>query len=387
MAQAVTGYAAPMDWNSISMTQPHTAAELGHAGALLTIDLDAIRSNYRLLRDRTPGAVCSAVVKADGYGLGAAMIARALAAEGCTHFIVAHLAEAIALRPVVPNADIIVLHGPTPGSAPVFDANRIIPVLNSPQQMAEYSAYATITGRTLPALLQVDSGMSRFGLTEAELDDLLAQPAGLAGIELRYVMSHLACADTPAHPANAAQLACFNRLRARLPGVPASLSASSGIFLGTAYHFDLVRPGAALYGIAPQNGRPNPLAPVVTLHGRVMQTRTVPTGAGIGYGHTEIAQYKMRLATVAVGYADGFLRSSKAVAWFGETRLRLVGRVSMDSIILDTTGLAEPLPPDALVELIGPHHDIDAAATAAGTIGYELLTNLGPRYARRILGA
>ena len=369
------------------MTQPHTAADLGMAGALLTIDLDAIRANYRLVRKRAAGAACAAVVKADGYGLGAAMVAQALAAEGCTHFFVAHLAEAVALRPVVPSADIIVLHGPTPGTAPAFDANRIIPVLNSPQQVAEYRAFAATTGRALPALLQVDSGMSRFGLTEAELDDLLAEPAGLAGIELRYVMSHLACADTPAHPANAAQLACFERLRARLPGVPASLSASSGIFLGAAYHFDLVRPGAALYGIAPQNRQPNPLAPVVTLHGRIMQTRHVPTGAGIGYGHSFIAQYPMRLATVAVGYADGFLRSSKGAAWFGTTRLAIIGRVSMDSIILDITDLTDPLPPDALVELIGPHHDIDAAATAAGSIGYELLTNLGPRYARRILGA
>jgi len=380
-----------MDWNPPAMTDARLSAEaaaIGHAGAVITIDLAAIRANYSLLKSRLGRTTCAAVVKADGYGLGAALVARTLAGEGCRTFFVAHLSEAIALRPAVPDAEIIVLHGPTPGAEPLFQANAIIPVLNSLEQVAGYRAFAAAMSATLPALLQLDSGMSRFGLTEDELEALLDDGDAFTGIDLRFVMSHLACADDAAHPANAAQLACFRRMLLRFPGVPASLAASSGIFLGPDYHFDLVRPGAALYGVAPQGGVANPLSPVVQLHGRVMQTRQVPVGAGVGYGHTEVAERPMRLATVAVGYADGFLRSgsSRAQAWLNGKRLAVVGRVSMDSIILDVTDFPGEIGVGTLVELIGEHHDIDAAARAAGTIGYELLTSLGSRYARCVIG-
>lgn len=385
-----------MDWSAHAMTDPAgnpDLSDIGVAGALLTIDLAALRANYRLLRDRVAPAECAGVIKADGYGLGAAHVARALVAEGCRTLIVAHLSEALVVRKAVPEAErVIVLHGPTPGAEATFHANGIIPVLNSPEQIAGWAGLSRALGQTLPALLQVDTGMSRFGLSEMELADLLARPDGLAGIGLLYVMSHLACADEPERSASATQLAAFQRMRAqveaRVPGVKASLSASSGIFLGPDYHFDLVRPGAALYGVTPQPGRPNPLRAVIGLQGRVVQTRTVPTGTPIGYGHTVTTTRPTRLATVAVGYADGFLRSTgeDGAAWFGETRLPLMGRVSMDSIIFDTTDLPEPIAPGALVELIGPHRDIDAVAQAAGTIGYEILTGLGHRYARRIIG-
>ena len=362
-------------------------AAIGHAGALLTIDLMAVRENYRTVRKQLSGAEAAAVVKADGYGLGAARIVRALMQEGCGQFFVAHLEEAIALRQAVPEVGrIIVLHGPTPGAEAVFHAHGIVPVLNSAEQVSGWAGMARALGEQLPALLQFDTGMSRFGLSEDDLGDLLARPDGLAGIDLLYVMSHLACADAPDHPANAQQLACFQRMRAHFPNVKASLSASSGVFLGPDYHFDLVRPGAALYGVNPQPGQPNPLQPVVRLQGAVMQVRTVGPGASIGYGHTITAERPMQLATVAVGYADGFLRStgSNGAAWLGDTRLPVVGRVSMDSIILDATDV--PLAAGTLVDLIGPRQGLDDVARAAGTIGYEILTSLGSRFARRFIG-
>lgn len=353
--------------------QQHAEA---HESGVLTIDLQAIRANYRLLRGMVDG-VCGAVVKADGYGLGAAQVARALYDEGCRTFFTAHLAEALALRPHVPApADIIVLHGPSPGTAHLFRQNGVVPVLNSREQVAAWRGVAP----ELPAWLQFDSGMTRFGLDEGESGSL-----DLEGLHIQAVMSHLACADDPAHPANAAQLACFTRIRRRFAGIPASLSASSGIFLGPDFHFDIVRPGAALYGVNPQPGRPNPLSPVIRLQGRVLQLRQVPEGTAIGYGHTVRTVRPSLLATVAVGYADGFLRSTGAAggAWAGDVWMQLLGRVSMDSIVLDATGT--DLVPGMLVDLIDPRHDADRAGAASGTIGYEILTSLGHRFERVVV--
>ncbi len=371
-----------MDTASIQTLNDADRDAIGAAGGLLTIDLNAIRANYRTMRDKlSPATHCGCVVKADGYGMGASRIATMLAAEGCRWFFVAHLAEAIALHAVLPaDAKVVVLHGPTPGAEPSFADHGIIPVLNSPEQVAAWRTLAAARGKTLPALLQFDTGMSRFGLPENE-------PLDLTGIDVLVVMSHLACADTPEHPANASQLAAFRRIVRRFPGIPASLSATSGIFLGPDYHFDIVRAGAGLYGVNPQSGSPNPLHPVVRLQGLVMQVRMVPEGTAVGYGHTRITTRPTRLATVAVGYADGFLRSTgpQGAAYIHDTKLPVMGRVSMDSIIFDATD-AEVHVGD-LVDLIGTHHDLDAAATAAGTIGYELLTtSLGARYARRYIG-
>eukprot|EP01037_Dinobryon_pediforme_P014979 gene14979-15118_t len=357
------------------------ALAAAHEGGVLTIDLGAIRRNHALLRSRAGAAECGAVVKADGYGLGAVAVAQALFAEGCRMFFTAHVAEAIALRPSLPaEAWIVVLHGPPPGTAASFVQHGVVPVLNSASQVIEWSALAARLGRRLSAWLQVDTGMSRFGLAEEELDGL-----SLDGIEIETVMSHLACADTPEHPANAAQLESFTRLRRRFPAAMASFAASSGIFLGPDYLFDIVRPGAALYGVNPVPGAPNPLEPAIRLQGRVMQVRTVKRGTAIGYGHTVKARRAMRLATVAVGYADGFLRSTgrSGGAWRGDRFLPLMGRVSMDSIILDAGDVA--LAAGDLVDLIGPRQTVDAVGLASGTIGYEILTSLGHRFERRLI--
>ena len=361
------------------------------AGALLTIDLAAIRANWRMLQARVGSAECAAVLKADAYGLGAAQVAPALAAEGCRRFFVAHLEEGIALkRWLPPDATVCVLHGPPPGAEAEFVDHGLVPVLNSRPQIDAWRALAHRQDRELPAIVQVDTGMARLGLSPTELRGLAGDAGALLGIRVACVMSHLACAEQTGHPANEAQRGRFVAARRCLPAAPASFANSSGIFLGGAYHFDLVRPGAALYGIAPIAAAPNPMRPVVQLQGRVLQTRSIEAGTPVGYGHAWRSGRPARIATVSVGYADGWLRGTGdggAAAWFGEVALPLVGRVSMDTITVDASALPEgALRPGAFVDLIGERQDVDAVAARAGTIGYEILTALGSRYARRYRG-
>lgn len=365
-----------------------TDPAFARAGAVLTIDLGAIAANWRALAARVAPAECAAVLKADAYGLGAARVAPVLAAAGCRTFFVAHLEEGIALRRVLPgDMRICVLHGPMPGTDAEFPAHGLLPVLNALEQVRDHARCAAAIGRRLPVILQTDTGMARFGLSASDLA-LLAQEGFPAGIDPQLHMSHLACADEPGNPANARQLAAFRALCAQLPGVPASLAASSGIFLGRDWHLDLVRPGAALYGIAPSAAAPNPMRQVVRLEGRVVQVSTVPAGTAVGYGHTAATREPARLATVGVGYADGYLRSlsNAGAAWRGGVRLPVLGRVSMDSIVLDASALGDgALRPGDMVDLIGPDQDLDAVAQSAGTIAYEILAGLGARYLRRYI--
>lgn len=359
------------------------------AGAVLTIDLDAIRENYRRLKERLSKVACAGVVKANAYGLGAAEVALALKDEGCTDFFVAHVGEGLSLRAAVGSGPAIyVLNGLPPGSEDDAARAGLRPVLNSIEQLAAWRAAASRSGRRLPAALQVDSGMSRLGMAPSEVDQLADDPAALDGVEIVLVMSHLACADEPAHPANELQRKSFEELRRKLPPAPASFANSSGIFLGQPFHYDLARPGVALYGANPTPASANPMRPVVKLEAKVVQTREIGDGVGIGYGHAARARLAMRLATVSLGYADGWHRSAAGAAWHNGVRLPFAGRVSMDSIILDISAL-EPgsLKAGDLVEFIGPNQDIDEVAGYAGTIAYEILTGLGDRFERIYLGA
>lgn len=370
----------------MNVTIPLAESDVDAAGALLTIDLDAIVTNYHFLRTRIGSATCGAVVKADAYGLGAARVAPALFAAGCRHFFVAHLEEGVALRRSLKlAASIYVMHGVFAGGEAACVAHELIPVSNSPAQFARWSAQSTASGRRLPAIIQFDTGMARFGFTESDLAQLADD---VSPLEIRFVMSHLACADTPDHPANAEQRARFDDLRRQFPAAPATLAASSGIFLDQAFHYDLVRPGAALYGVAPTAGAPNPLRSVIRLDAKIVQLRDAPAGTPIGYGHSTRTTAPARLATIAVGYADGYLRSgsNRGAAWFGDVALPIMGRVSMDSIVLDASSIPTgALHEGSLVELIGPHRGVDAVAADAGTIGYEVLTSLGRRYHRHYL--
>lgn len=355
-----------------------------HAGALLEIDLGAIRANWRAMRARLGAAACGAVVKADAYGLGARAVAPALAEEGARQFFVAHLDEAIALQPLLPaTAEIFVLNGLPQGAERDCAERGLIPVLNSLAQVEAYAAQGRRRGRALPAAVQIDSGMSRLGLSRAELDRLAADPARLDGLSLRLVMSHLACAEDQANPMNRAQLARFDAGRRRLPAAPASLANSSGVFLGRDFHFDLARPGAALYGLAPVAGAANPMRPTVRLSARILQIRETEPGDVVGYGAAWTASGRRRIATVSAGYADGYLRrlSGRAAAWAGDRAAPQVGTVSMDSVTFDVTDAPEAVE-GGFLELIGPRNPVDALAAQGATIGYEILTSLGGRYAR-----
>ena len=357
---------------------------LARAGAVLEIHLAAIVANWRrLAAELKPGAQCAAVVKADAYGLGMARVAPRLAAAECTLFFVAAIDEGLALRRLLPGVEIAVFDGLLPGTAGEFRRARLIPVLNDLGQIAAWrQSEAT---RALPAIIHVDTGMSRLGLSPAELRRLGDEPGLLAGLELRAILSHLACADEPAHPLNAQQLAAFNRALALLPRAPASIAASSGIFLGADYHFDFARPGAALYGINPTPQDPNKMKQVIRLKGRIVQVRDVDSGATVGYGATHRMERAGRIATVAVGYADGWLRSSshRGTAGIAGQRVPIIGRISMDLMTLDVTGIDPALAhPGAFVDLIDETHGVDDIAAAAGTIGYEILTSLGTRYHR-----
>lgn len=362
------------------------------AGGRLTVDLAALCANYRQIAAQVAPAQVGAVLKANAYGLGAAQAATALQAVGCRDFFVALLQEALLLKPLLgAGANLYVLNGVAPGEEGFCARQGIRPVLNSLGQALRWRDAARVLGAPQAAAIQLDSGMSRFGLSPAEAEALAAEPGFRAEVDVTLLMTHLACAETPSATANQAQLERFTALSTRFgPGLRLSIANSAGCFLAPEFHGDLVRTGIALFGVEPGAVASGPLRPVVRLEARVSQVRTVPAGAGVGYGLTYTTTTETRLATLAVGYADGWPRrlGGRASAWFGDTRLPIVGRISMDSMTVDITSLA----PDALdegdyVELIGPHADLRAIADDAETIPYEILTGLGARLARRYVDA
>jgi alanine racemase len=361
------------------------------ATAFLTIDVAAVVANWRLIRDRVgPSCEVAGVVKADCYGLGAAQLAPALAAAGCRTYFVATIDEGIALRAMVPEGAIHVLGGPLPGTCADMVEHGLTPVLNSLQQIGQWAGYAAAIGRRLDGVLHLDTGMSRLGLDRADVERLSADPSLLAGIEPALVMSHMACADEADHPKNPHQLQTFAALSHSL-GVTArrSLGASSTIFLGPRYHFDLVRPGAALYGLNPTPDKPNPMARVVGLKARILQVRDVDTPMTVGYGATHQVARKGRVAVAALGYADGIFRSlgNRGFGVIEGERVPVVGRISMDLTTFDVSALTpEQARPGALIEILGEHQSADDLAASAGTIGYEILTALGNRYSRTYQG-
>jgi alanine racemase len=356
------------------------------SGARLTIDLGALAANYADLAARAAPAQCAAVVKANAYGTGLERAAPALAGAGCKTFFVATPDEAVRLRSVLPSAVIHVLDGLLPGAAADYAAHDLRPVLGNPAEIEEWSRFCAARPGAPQAAIHIDTGMNRLGLDERQVKQLAAQTDLLAPVKLALVISHLACADDPADHKNADQLADFTRLRAALPEAPASLANSAGIFLGPAYHFDLVRPGIALYGGEAVNGVKNPMRPVVTIEAQIAQIREVKAGETIGYGAAYRCKAPSRIATLPIGYADGIFRCLGEAATHvcvGGHPAPFVGRVSMDLITIDVTAIPEHIAHrGAWVELVGKHNSVDDLARHAGTIGYEILTSLGNRTAR-----
>jgi alanine racemase len=362
-----------------------------HATGALIVDLGSLRRNYRMLRAAAPSSETSAVLKADAYGIGAAKAAPALEMEDCKTFFVATLAEARALRSLIANATIYVLDGLLPGTAASFEDLNARPVLGSFAEIAEWTAFCDGHNKVRhPAAIHIDTGMTRLGLSARDARQLASDAATLARIEPSLIMSHLACADDAGYPKNEAQLALFEEVSALFPGVPRSLANSAGIALGPRFHFELTRPGISLYGGRAQSWGPNAMEPVVSLYGRIAQVAWAERGETVGYGASQTLRRRTRIATVCVGYADGFSRAVSAndhrdgpPGMIGEHRLPLLGRLSMDLTTFDATDVPEDLVRrGGWVELIGDHVSVDDVAAFAGTIGYEVLTSLGSRYSR-----
>jgi alanine racemase len=352
---------------------------LPRAPAELEVDLGALARNYRKLDALAGTAELAAVVKANAYGLGVVRVASRLAEEGCRTFFVATLAEGIALRRSMPARDIYVFEGLAPGAEQTYAEHALRPVLNTAEQVRRWARI----GR--PAALHLDSGMSRLGLNDAELEALRAEGTDFAGAGIELLMTHLACADVPNAPYNAEQLERFHAMLARLPQLPVSIANSAGIFLGGDYHGSMVRAGIALYGGHPLASGPNPMESVATLRARILQLRTLDRSTGVGYGATYQAAPGDRLATVAIGYADGFPRmlGNRGHASVAGAKVPIVGRVSMDLSCLDVTSLS----PSALavgdyVELFGRSIAVDDVAALCDTISYEILCRVSARVER-----
>ena len=360
------------------------------APALLTIDLAALRKNYRKIKSLAKNASCAAVVKADAYGIGTRRAVAALAAEGCDTFFIATLDEARQVRQVAPQATIYALNGLLPGTEALYAEIGLRPILGSLAEIGDWAAFAREHSERLAAALHIDTGMNRLGLQVADIDRLVRSPSLLEDFDVALVMSHLACADDPDNPRNETQRLAFDALRARLSDAPASLANSGGVFLGAAYHYDMVRPGIALYGGRAARVGSQPMAPVVRLESRILQIKQAEAGETVGYGATRMLKRSTRIAIVATGYADGYARvlgssdaRNGALAYLGDHEAPILGRISMDLIAVDVTGIPDELAVrGAFIELLGDQVGVDDLADIAGTIGYEVLTNLGQRYHR-----
>ena len=375
--------------SSILSPEANQAAALATATGVLTVDLNAIVANWRKLEKAAVPAECAAVIKADAYGCGVDPVARALAAAGCKTFFVATVEEARAARAAVPSATIYALDGIFQNCGDAFARIDCKPVIGDLNELAEWDVFCRRSGWAGGAAIHIDTGMNRLGLTITEAQGIVPRiNAGDHGITL--VMSHLACAEALNHPLNAKQLAIFREIASLFTGVPASLSNSSGIFLSPQFQFDLVRPGAALYGINPTPEADNPMQPVVDLKARIVQIRNVERGDSVGYGGTWTARRPTRLAIVSAGYADGYFRAAGsndgtrgAEVVVAGKRCPIAGRVSMDLMAVDVTDLEKnAVRRGHMATLIGEGITVDELAHHFGTIGYEVLTGLGPRYAR-----
>jgi len=375
--------------STVPSPEANQAAALASFNGVLTVDLDAIIANWRKLEKTAVPAECAGVVKADAYGCGAEPVAKALAAAGCKTFFVATLDEARVVRAVLPDATIYALNGFFQNTGDAYAKVNCKPVIGDLHELAEWDVFCRRSGWRGGAAIHIDTGMNRLGLTVAEAQGIIPRiNAGDHGITL--VMSHLVSGELVNNPTNARQLAAFREIASLFSNVPASLSSSSGIYLGAQFQFDMVRPGAALYGVNPTPEADNPMQPVVDLKARIVQIRNVERGETVGYGGTWTARRPTRLAIVAAGYGDGYFRAASAndgtrgaeVVVAGK-RCPVAGRISMDLMAVDITDLPQNTARRGhMVTLIGEGITVDELAHHFGTIGYEVLTSLGRRYAR-----
>jgi alanine racemase len=353
---------------------------------IIEVKLDIILDNYRQLQNVAGGAEVAAAVKADCYGLGADFIAPLLAKAGCEHFFVANIDEGIILRKkIVNDKAIYVLNGVFIDSVDALLQYKLIPVINHAKQLELWHNYARNLQQKLPVVFHLNTGMNRLGMSVEEFTACVSHSEVLKELDVKLVMSHFAASDEPADIANIQQLQLFKELTDGLVGIKRSMCNSGGIFMNKMAHFDLVRPGAALYGLLTHPDAHKYVKNPVSLYAPIIQIHQLKSGDQVGYNGTFIADKNMRIATIPIGYADGYMRSlsSKGCVYIGENQVKVVGRVSMDLVTIDITDL--PMHECFLgqkVEIIGKHNTPDNLAQLAGTIGYEILTSLGKRYKR-----
>lgn len=358
------------------------------SSGILSINLSAIQSNWQYVASALAANVeCAAVVKANAYGVGALEVTKALYERGCRNFFVVTIDEALELRTTLPkDATLYVLGGLKEGAESLFVDFKLIPVLYSLRAISRWLDFCDLQKSAFPCAIKLDSGMTRLGLSLDDLDVFLQQIAIRPLLNPVLFMSHLACADEPDHPHNNFQLARFReaalRLKNYFPAIKLSLASSSGVFLGSEYHFDMVRIGAALYGINPQRVNVNPLQSVIHLKLPVLQVRELSASALVGYGATGQAEAKTRLAVVAGGYADGIHRTLglTPVGQIDGIEVRALGRISMDSCVFDISNSPVPFP--QYVDVINNDLTLDKLSAENKSLGYEVLTSLGQRYTR-----
>jgi alanine racemase len=357
--------------------------ETTYADSVVEINLSNIAKNYQLLSSKLKaGTKAAAVVKANAYGLGVEKVAPVLEKVGCELFFVATLDEALELREILPSATIHVFHGLLEGQEATFIQHNITPVLNDMEQVARWQEAANKQEPALSAVLHIDTGMNRLGISFEESASLSKED--FAGLKITYIMSHLACSKEEGHPLTSEQLKRINNIRKQFEDIPISLANSGGTLLGECYQFDMVRLGVGLYGGSPAGQ--DIMHPVATLKSRIIQTRTLKEKATIGYSATIEVPAGRTLATLPIGYADGYIRSlsnNDVVAHINGKAVPVLGRVSMDLIVVDVTDIpSEEASVGCFVELFGVHQSITQIASKAGTIGYEILTRLGRRLRR-----
>jgi len=346
----------------------------------LIINLAAIQRNYARLQNLAGKAEVAAVIKANAYGLGADEIAPALSKAGCRTFYTANASEGAQLRQTLTgqSANIYVFSGFWSSEREALKKHSLFPVINELSQLEELRDMDP----DIPFALHFDTGINRLGLGASETEILLANPDLLDGLDVRQIMSHLACADEPEHPLNARQLIAFSRIRSAFPKIPASFSNSAASLLGTEYHFDILRPGIALYGGNPTPNNENLFEPTVHIEAPILQIRTLKPGDLVGYGASWQSERPHRLATLALGYADGIMRASQQGGYgkIGTSNAPIIGRVSMDMLSVDISDIDPDIQVGDWVSFLGP--DLDECANSASTISYEFLVRLGSRFLR-----
>jgi alanine racemase len=363
--------------------------------SVLVIDLEAVRYNYRYIQSLAPDTEIAVSIKSDAYGLGASMIAKTLASIGCKTFFVATIDEGVKLRSDFPNTEIVILNGPTANSEQLFIKHELTPTLNSLSQINTWKSLKNNNTSCKAAYLQVDTGMSRLGLSINDVSQLCSNGHTLNGLDIAVIMSHLSSADNAKSSINKQQLLLLNTLATQLSEITGpvrvSLANSAGSLLGANYHLDMIRSGASIYGLKATKSSQDPIRQVVHLFAQIIQVRKVDYPSTVGYGATHKIHRPSKIATLAIGYADGYLRAagqlnkkdtkSLATTFINGKAAPIVGRISMDLITIDVSEIPEA-EPETYVELIGNNYSVDDLADVSGTIGYEILTRLGQRHHR-----